>query len=1043
MPLFQETIVRKYLKNQEKAQIAEKWAIFRKHFHNPTVQENIRNSKEEQYQGEFLIDLFVKVLGYTKNPTPDYNLTTELKNVKDSKKADGAMIFDNKVMAIIELKGTNTTDLNRIESQAFGYKNNQTDCVYVITSNFEKLRFYIDNAIENIEFNLFRLTEKEFELLYLCLSFESLKNGIPKQLKQESLNQEDAITKKLYQDYSNFKNDLYQNLLKNNPEFAPLELFKKSQKLLDRFLFLFFAEDKLLVQPNSVRIVLKRWTENKKWDDYLPLYEQYKKYFNFFNKGSQALDIYPYNGGLFLADEILDQLRIDDHILHDHTLRMSDYDFNSEVDVNILGHIFENSLNEIEEIAKGIVSGEDTAKGKVVRADTNNGENLPAVVRVLTDDKIDKVSKRKKDGVFYTPKYITKYIVQNTVGKLCHAKKAEWQILDNEYIADKKRTKGITQNLLDRLKTYRNWLLQIKIIDPACGSGAFLNEALNFLIAEHAYIDELQAKLFGDSLILSDVEKSILENNLFGVDINEESVDIAKLSLWLRTARPERKLNNLNANIKCGNSLISDPQIAGNQAFDWHKEFPQVFQPSPKSSTVGEVSHSTIAEGTSATGKALADSSQVFQPLQFQPSPKSSTVGEVSHSTIAEGTSATGKALADSSKGFDVVIGNPPYVQINDNIYTGFETQKCGDLYALFFERGLQILKNKGIFGYITPSLFIKGMRYESLRNFLINNTNIIEITDQGDKVFAEVQMPTAITILTKEKIENQNWEQFSPDNALVSKINQNSIFLQDISNIMRGLEIGKDKVYDFKGNIQFLTGEDIFRYGINNFSSISTKIFNEFKKDNAFFKGKRVLIRETGSRLTSIYLEDEITHQNRSLYSIKIIDESLFDPLYILAILNSQVIQFYYQSKFAANTDIFPKIRIGQVKQLPIKKIPFSDQQPFIEKADLMIDLNKKLQNILQKFQGNLRREFSLEKLNTKLENWYELDFADFLKELEKQKIKLKLSQKSEWEEYFATEQKKATEISAQIQQTDREIDEMVFDLYGLSAEEREMIVI
>ena len=184
---------------------------------------------------------------------------------------------------------------------------------------------------------------------------------------------------------------------------------------------------------------------------------------------------------------------------------------------------------------------------------------------------------RKFHGIFYTPKYITKYIVENTVGRLCNEEKEKLQIIENEYVTDKKRKKNDTQILADKLKTYRNWLLEITIIDPACGSGAFLNEALNFLIDEHAYIDELQAKLFGDSLVLSDVEKSILENNLFGVDLNEESVEISKLSLWLRTARPNRKLNDLNNNIKCGNSLIDSIEIAGEKAFDWHKEFPHIF----------------------------------------------------------------------------------------------------------------------------------------------------------------------------------------------------------------------------------------------------------------------------------------------------------------------------------------------------------------------------------------------------------------------------------------------------------------------------------
>jgi hypothetical protein len=194
MPLFQNAVVTKYLNAQNKNTILTQWNVYKNHFLNPTIQENIRNSKEEQYQGEFLIDLFVNVLGYTKNPTPNFNLTTELKNEKDSKKADGGILLprglnplDNVVFGVIELKGTNTTDLNKIEIQAFGYKNNQKDCVYVITSNFEKLRFYIDNAIEHLEFNLFQLTQKEFELLYLCLAYTNISTHIPKKLKEESL----------------------------------------------------------------------------------------------------------------------------------------------------------------------------------------------------------------------------------------------------------------------------------------------------------------------------------------------------------------------------------------------------------------------------------------------------------------------------------------------------------------------------------------------------------------------------------------------------------------------------------------------------------------------------------------------------------------------------------------------------------------------------------------------------------------------------------------------------------------------------------------
>jgi type I restriction-modification system DNA methylase subunit len=120
--------------------------------------------------------------------------------------------------------------------------------------------------------------------------------------------------------------------------------------------------------------------------------------------------------------------------------------------------------------------------------------------------------------------------------------------------------------------------LQITICDPACGSGAFLNQALDFLIKEHTYTDELKTKILGGGLQFPDIENTILENNIYGVDLNEESVEIAKLSLWLRTAQPRRKLNDLSSNIKCGNSLIDDKKVAGDKAFKWETAFAKVFQ---------------------------------------------------------------------------------------------------------------------------------------------------------------------------------------------------------------------------------------------------------------------------------------------------------------------------------------------------------------------------------------------------------------------------------------------------------------------------------
>ena len=944
MPLFQKSVLNRFIKSQDSTKIDAAYQRFSDIFLQADRQSEIRSMKEEEYQDGFLDDLFVRILGYIKRPNAGFNLVREKKNEADGKKADGAILKNDSPLAVIELKGTDTADLDKVTNQGFLYKNNHKECVYVVLSNFEKLRFFIHHAVDYIEFNLFSLSKEEFTTLWLCLHSDNLLDNIPAKIKAESVVKEEDITKNLYKDYSSFKQELWQDIVKSNPSGDPLVFYKKTQRLIDRFLFIFFAEDAGLLPPNSISRMVDRWKTLKEEDAYKPLYEIFKQYFGYINTGRPGKtpqdEIFAYNGGLMAEDEVLETVLISDEVLLKHVSRLTTYDFSSEVDVNILGHIFENSLNDIEAV-KAQLEGQEIDKSK---------------------------TKRKKDGVFYTPKSITKYIADNTVGKLCDEKKAELQIIDEEYAKGRTNRKKETLKKLDEnLQAYRNWLLNITICDPACGSGAFLNQALEYLMEEHRYIDELESQLLGAGFTFPGVENHILENNIFGVDINEESIEIAKLSLWLRTAQRGRKLTSLNNNIKCGNSLIDDPEVAGEKAFNWQQEFPTVFE----------------------------------------------------------------------KGGFDVIIGNPPYVQVRDDFYNIFKTYKCGDLYAYFFEKGIEINKPNGYFSFITPSLFIKGMRYETLRNFLLNNSLIIEILDKGDKVFEAVQMPTAITTLKNIKVEDQIWSNYFSDNKLLDKVNVGTISIGNISKIIRGLEIGKDKVSIGSKSIQFLTGEDVFRYGINSFSYISEEVYNEYKKENLFFEGERILIRETGSRLTSIFIDDKITQQNRSLYSIKLLNSKEYDYKFIISILNSKIIQFYYKSKFSANTDIFPKIRIGQVKELPIKVTPIMAQKPFIEKADQIISLNKELQEQSQKFLNLLNSDFNLEKPSKKIEEFYTFTWSEFEKELHKNKITLLGVQKDDWFDRFDRFKKLALELKTQIDQTDKEIDKMVYELYGLTEEE------
>ena len=285
MAIFQKSVLNKFIKSQDSSKIDTAYQKFSDIFLQADRQAEIRSMKEEEYQDGFLDDLFVNVLGYVKRPNTGYNLVREKKNEADSKKADGAILKNDLPLAVIELKGTDTTDLDKVTEQGFGYKNNHKECVYVVTSNFEKLRFFIHNAVEFIEFNLFTLSKEDFITLWLCLHSDNLLDNIPAKIKSESVVREEDITKNLYKDYSSFKQELWQNIVALNPNGDPLMFYKKTQKLIDRFLFIFFAEDAGLLPPNSISRMVERWKMLKDEDAYKPLYDIFKQYFGYINIG--------------------------------------------------------------------------------------------------------------------------------------------------------------------------------------------------------------------------------------------------------------------------------------------------------------------------------------------------------------------------------------------------------------------------------------------------------------------------------------------------------------------------------------------------------------------------------------------------------------------------------------------------------------------------------------------------------------------------------------------------------------------------------------
>ncbi|MDX2045854.1 MAG: N-6 DNA methylase [Chitinophagaceae bacterium] len=1088
MALFQKSVLRKFLNDLDKTQLQQAWQLFKNHFHNPEVQRHIWDSKEEEYQEGFVRDLFVNILGYTLKPQPNYNLVLEKKTEADATKSDGALLRSETVIGVIELKDTDTTELDSIEKQVFGYKHKHKNCVYVITANFEKLRFYINDSIEYEEFDLFNLTENGFALLYLCLQQKNIENDITLRIKQASVAEEENVTKKLYAGYSDFKHKLLNNLVTQNPHYNKLELFKKTQKLLDRFLFILFAEDRLLVPPNSVRVILADWEKLQELDHYVPLYDRFKKYFCYLNKGhaGKQYDIYAYNGGLFADDEILDNIKVDDKLLYDGTKALSNYDFQSEVDVNILGHIFEHSLSEIEEV-QAELEGKTVEKTK---------------------------TKRKKDGVFYTPRYITKYIVENTVGELCRQKKEELEITSQEF-AYRKR-KDARENKLKKLDSYRKWLLELTICDPACGSGAFLNQALEFLIAEHRLIDELRAKLLGEKMVMNDMETEILSNNLFGVDINEEAVEIARLSLWLRTAQKGRKLSDLSRNIKCGNSLIDDPAVAGDKAFNWQKEFPQIFGPQEKNAPKKQ------PEQFIQKGKMIETSQEIYQPDTGDELENSPVRRERKFLNIDTRITNTDDNIVNeplepfrkqNHRGFDVVIGNPPYVDIKalpkeiiDYVFKNFESSNNRiNLFAVFIERSLFILKRGGHFSFIIPSSLLTQESYKNLREILLSSTKIKSIVRLPNESFGgsagEVKVDTIILTFENSSEKNRNieiliYKGFERINEILAhntdqyyKLNQDDWAIDEhkifrinvnseIGEIISKIESNTDKLincadfclgltpYDkYKGHTpdqiekrvfhsankkddtfkKLLAGNDVRRYFVQwgGDEWISYGDWLGAPREQRFFKEKRILVKQiidwSDKRIWAALTEEELYNAQNAF---NLIPKNNFKPEYLIAVINSNLMSFYLRKKFLEEfKDRFQKILIKDCKEFPVVKVADEVQLRFVEKVNIMLSRTKELHEAKKQLLQLLTSKYDGFSSSKKLEDWPSLSFKYFLKELTKQKVKLSLAEQTEWMQHFETEKAKANAIQQIIDSIDKEIDLMVYELYGLTEEEIKIV--
>ncbi len=483
--------------------------------------------------------------------------------------------------------------------------------------------------------------------------------------------------------------------------------------------------------------------------------------------------------------------------------------------------------------------------------------------------------------------------------------------------------------------------------------------------------------------------------------------------------------------------------------------------------------------------------------------------------------------------GFDAVIGNPPYIRFHnlsvDEIPYFSRNFNYGtgqfNAFSLLMEKGFEKLKNSGYLGFIIPDLFLRGLQYEKLRKMFLQKVKIAHIVELGDKVFIGVQMPTCL-FLYKKDLPEKNFISFestlveenkkstfvSQDSfltvlgkcfdaqvgLLLPKILRNYVSLGEIATISRGIEIGKHelkKVQSKVNNLAILSGDGTKKYLLGNRAFINAEMAKRFNKESAIFAAPKIMIRETGSILSACFDEDGILTL-RTLHNVHITDKKVNEK-YILALLNSKVLQRIFELCFKQSGEIFPKIRISQERQLPIPRISFATPKferknltktlktmveaekfdevlnivekylpkdkkgDFIvkkEKSDVvhdllvflaerMIEMNKKKQKLAKEFLSWLEQEIIKSpiesvKNKTKIKAFHKYNFDTLLRVLKENGKLPKLinfgdKRQEALEKAYENTMAKLQPLKDKIAATDNLIDQIVYKLYGLTEKE------
>jgi hypothetical protein len=451
-----------------------------------------------------------------------------------------------------------------------------------------------------------------------------------------------------------------------------------------------------------------------------------------------------------------------------------------------------------------------------------------------------------------------------------------------------------------------------------------------------------------------------------------------------------------------------------------------------------------------------------------------------------------------------VVIGNPPYLagrewsnELKSQRDFFLKEYSCMtdqyDLYALFIQKSLKIIHQNSYFSFITPNTWFMNDHYYELRKWVLENFHIEKIADYTDvNVFTDATVLTVTFVFRKTFIKNDveiikfnkeleytkhntpqtNWQnskfifnlaEKKEDKNILKKIEKNSSPLSKLANIKFGVKVyqkGKGKPKQDGTEAPIKKFEYTHKINNNCFPYLHGKDISNFylRKDLTFleyglhlaeprsldlFEGGRVLVRRiVGEKLivfpiSETYIADQLLHTVKPFKN---------EYLEISAILQSKLMSYFFKKTYDRNEKTFPEIRVNELGSLPIAKMSINQRETMKDKALQFLNNNEDFQIFSRKFASYFCKQYKIEKLPGKIEKWYELEFSEFIKELNKA-VKSSggtpLSKKDEfeWMELFEENKKKALDLKSRIDQTDKEIDRMVYELYGLTDEEIQII--